>query len=61
MHESIFKKNAGGSAFAEDEAFRRTFDERTVKALNSVFANNCRQYNEIEKPQKHSLVALNKF
>ena len=66
-HQSIFgdptaeRTREPDYSFDDDEAFRRTFDDRTMKHLNSIFSSNYRQYNETEKPQKHSLVNMSKF
>ena len=64
LHMSLFSsasKERLRDLSPEEESFRRTFDDRTVLKLNSVFANNIRQYNASEKPQKHSLVSMSKF
>ena len=63
LHMSVFasSKERLRELSPEEESFRRTFDDRTVLKLNNVFASNIRQYNESEKPQKHSLINLSKY
>jgi hypothetical protein len=49
IHESVFnssKTKWRGDMTPEDELFRRTFDDRIVQQLQSVFSSNHRQYNE---------------
>ena len=52
MHESLFASSdkRKRDLSPEDELFRRTFDDRTVAHLQSLFSTNIRQYNASEKP-----------